>query len=214
MPRPTRQRLTPTKNGARRDDLIDKLIRLFLAEGFSDLSIEDLARRLRCSKSTLYNVAGSKEQIIAVVVRAFFRGATARVDTALAADRGDALSRIRTYLTAISTELAPATPDFFADLDSTPAALDIYRANTHAAARRVQDLVLESNAGRSRSDARFVGAVAAQIMEAIHRGEIETSTQLDDSSAYRALADLIVAALDGSGSAKDVHERTRRRGPS
>lgn len=212
MPRPTRQRSTPTRSTARRGDLIEKLIPLFLDEGFVDLSVEDLAKRLHCSKSTLYNVAASKEQILVVVVRAFFRQATERVESALAADDGDALSRIRTYLTAISVELAPATPDFFADLDGTPSTLEIYRDNTRAAARRVQDLVLEANAGRSHADATFVGAVAAQIMEAIHRGEIETATSLDDSAAYRALAELIVAGLrdettqDSSGDRRQKKE--------
>lgn len=44
----------------------------------------------------------------------------------------------------------------------------------------------------------FVGAVAAQVMDAIHRGEIKTTASLDDSTAYRALAELIVRSLQRS----------------
>jgi hypothetical protein len=54
----------------------------------------------------------------------------------------------------------------------------------------VQALVREAAPG---ADAAFVGAVAGQVMESIHRGEIKAQTGLDDSAAYAALAALIVA---------------------
>jgi hypothetical protein len=44
-------------------------------------------------------------------------------------------------------------------------------------------------------NAKFVGAVAAQTMELIHWGQIGAATGLDDSAAYRDLADLIVAGI-------------------
>lgn len=185
----------PTKTDLRRDALVGRLIEHFLTDGFADASIENLAHALRCSKSTLYSVAGSKEQIIVTVVKRFFRRAAGRVDDRTRHDSGDPLERIRTYLMAISAELAPASPAFFADLDAMPAAREIYHDNTGIAARRLHELVLEAVPATSRTHAVFVGAVAAQVMEAIHRGEIETETGLDDSAAYRALADLIVAGL-------------------
>jgi AcrR family transcriptional regulator len=95
--------------------VLDGLIELLLTDGFLVFSIEELATRLQCSKSTLYLVAPSKEQLIAAVVRAFFRRATDRVETRLAAEL-DPVRRIGTYLEAISIELAPASPAFFADL--------------------------------------------------------------------------------------------------
>src|SRR5690606_39629499 len=63
MPRPVRERHVPTRTTQRREELIERLIDVFLDEGFADTSIEDLAHALRCSKSTLYAVAASKEQI-------------------------------------------------------------------------------------------------------------------------------------------------------
>src|SRR5690606_18546588 len=75
----------------RRDELINELIDLFVREGFRDLSIEDLARELKRSKSTLYSVADSKEQIFVAVARAFFRRATARIEERMRAvdEHGD-----------------------------------------------------------------------------------------------------------------------------
>src|SRR5213076_1897274 len=48
---------------ARQRALLADLEALFLAEGFAAFTLDDLAGRLRCSKSTLYALAPSKEQL-------------------------------------------------------------------------------------------------------------------------------------------------------
>lgn len=175
--------------------MFDELVDIFLTEGFIRLSLADLAGRLHCSKSTLYALAPSKEQLIVTVVRHFFRRATDRVEAATEAPATPP-DRLLHYLVSISQQLAPASPTFFADVDAFGPAREIYRQNTTIAAQRVQDLVRAATPAGDRSvDAVFVGAVAGQVMEAIHRGEIEAATGLDDSAAYRALAGLIVAGV-------------------
>ncbi|WP_433152481.1 TetR/AcrR family transcriptional regulator [Actinomadura nitritigenes] len=181
--------MTETRAERRRAELVERLIEVFLDRGFAELSVAELAAVLRCSKSTLYAVAASREQIIVTVVRAFFRRATERVEAVVDASAGPR-ERVGAYLRAISAELAPASPAFFADLDAFAPAREIYKRNTLIAARRVQELVREAAPG---ADAAFVGAVAGQVMESIHRGEIKAQTGLDDSAAYAALASLIVA---------------------
>ncbi|MEU8801552.1 TetR/AcrR family transcriptional regulator [Spirillospora sp. NPDC048819] len=206
-------RATPTPRASRamlrRDALVGRLIDVFLDRGFAELSVAELAAALRCSKSTLYSVAASREQIIVTVVRAFFRRATDRVEAALDAVTragADPRDRVGAYLRAISGELAPASPAFFADLDAFPPAREIYKRNTGFAVRRVQGLVREAapctgadtgddSDDSDDADAAFVGAVAGQVMESIHRGEIKAQTGLDDSAAYAALASLIVARM-------------------
>ncbi|GGV39082.1 TetR family transcriptional regulator [Actinomadura cremea] len=183
-----------TRAERRRADLVERLTDLFLARGFAELGVADLAAELRCSKSTLYTVAASREQIIVTVVRAFFRRATGRVEAALDAvpARDGPRERVGAYLRAISAELAPASPAFFADLDAFPPAREIYKENTRFAVRRVRGLVREASPD---ADAAFAGAVAGQVMESIHRGDIKAQTGLDDSAAYAALAALIVARM-------------------
>lgn len=180
-----------TRAARRREALIGRLMEVFLDRGFAELSVADLAALLRCSKSTLYTVAPSREQIIAAVVRAFFRRATERVEAVLGSP-ADPRERVGAYLRAISAELAPASPAFFADLDAFAPAREIYKRNTAFAVRRVRGLVREAAPG---TDAAFAGAVAGQVMESIHRGEIKAQTGLDDSAAYAALASLIVARM-------------------
>lgn len=58
-------------NEARREQLLDELERIFRTEGFLHLRVGTLAGRLHCSRSTLYELAGSKEQLFARVVERF-----------------------------------------------------------------------------------------------------------------------------------------------
>ncbi|KAA1378334.1 TetR/AcrR family transcriptional regulator [Aeromicrobium fastidiosum] len=177
------------RTAALRDGIID----IVLAEGFLDLQLSDLAARLNCSKSTLYGIAPSKEQLLTSIVRTFFRRATERVEAAVDPS-APAVDRIGAYLNAVAVELAPASPQFFADLERFAPAGDIYRQNTQIAATRVQELVLEAAPG---IDPQFLGTVARLMMESIHRGDVSRATGLDDSAAYRALADLILAGVSG-----------------
>jgi len=182
------------RRSARHTQILDGLVELFLAAGFLRFSVEDLAERLQCSKSTLYAVAQSKEQLITAVVRAFFRGATERIEARLALET-DPVAGIRAYLEAISAELAPASTAFFADLDLFEPAREIYVHNTAIAAHRVQELVQAARLPGRTLDAAFIGTVAGATMESIQRGETAAMTGLSSATAYRLLADLIIAGV-------------------
>ena len=56
---------TPT---ARQLHLLDRLTHLLLAEGFAHLTLDQMAGRLRCSKTTLDSLADSKDQLAVRVV--------------------------------------------------------------------------------------------------------------------------------------------------
>lgn len=191
----------PAHVEARREALFDRLIPLFAAEGFLDCGMDDMARQARCSKTSLYLIGDTKEQIIVAVVRAFFRRATASIANSLD-HRSSPVEQIAQYLTLIAEYLAPATPRFFEDIDNFAPARDIYQQNTRIAADVVRALVLDAIGPSSPLDAEFVGTVAGLVMNAIHRKEIDAQTGLDDASAYRALAALIVAGVTASSGAK------------
>ena len=69
---------TQVRGAARKAQLLDQLVELLLAEGFAHLTLDELATRLRCSKSTLYGLADSKEQLVRAATVHFFRRATER----------------------------------------------------------------------------------------------------------------------------------------
>ena len=54
--------------------IVEELERIFFAEGFLHLSTEDLARRLRCSKQTLYVLAKSREELFVLIIERLLAG--------------------------------------------------------------------------------------------------------------------------------------------
>lgn len=189
---------SPTRRGAaRHSELFDALLDLLLAEGFADLTLDELAGRLRCSKRTLYALAGSKEQLVRAAVVRFFERATTRVEAAVAAVDAPA-DRVATYLRAVAAELAPASARFVDDVAAFPPAAEVYARNTEAAARRVGELIREGVAAGAFRDVpvSFAAEVIASTMVAIQQRRIAGATGLADAEAYEALAALLLHGLE------------------
>lgn len=180
----------------RQAQLLDELVALVLADGFAGLTLDDVAARLHCSKSTLYGVAGSREQLVRAAVVAFFTRATAAVEDALAGVGGHR-ERVAAYLRAVATQLRPASHAFVTDLAAFPPARAVYERNTAIAARRVQELIADGVAAGEFRDvhAVFVADVVASVMVRIQARQVAAATGLDDAAAYDELADLVLHAI-------------------
>ena len=180
----------------RQAELLDQLEELFLAEGFARFTLDDLALRLRCSKSTLYALAGSKEQLAQRVIKHFFRKATDAVEARTVTVQDPAL-RVTAYLTAVAAALAPAGPAFHRDLDSFAPGREIYERNTALAADRVRELIAGGvTQGRFRDvHPALVADTVTTLMLRIGRGDTTRATGLDDATAYRELAALLLHGI-------------------
>jgi AcrR family transcriptional regulator len=189
-------RMVTSTSSARRDELLEALVELFLAEGFGQFTLADIAARLRCSKSTLYALGHSKEQVTVNAVVAFFRRATASVEAATAA-HVDPAARLVGYLRAVADALRPASPAFMADLAGHPATRAVYERNTEAAAKRVRELIEEGiSAGAFRIVNRaFAADTIAATMRRIQTGGVLAATGLHDADAYEELAGLVLHGL-------------------
>ncbi len=181
---------------ARQDELFDQLVTLFLAEGFREQTIDALAARLRCSKTTLYALAGTRDELVRAVVVHFFRTATSQVEAGLDAAAG-ARERIVAYLQGVAAQLKPASPEFFDDVAAAPAAREVYEQNTRAAARRVRQLVAEGVASGAFRPVHvaFVADVLTATMVRIQQRDVAAATGLGDAEAYTELAELVVRGL-------------------
>jgi AcrR family transcriptional regulator len=180
----------------RQAELLDQLEALFLAEGFARFTLDELAVRLRCSKSTLYALAGSKERLALRVIRHFFRKATGAVEAQTVTEADPAL-RVTAYLSAVARALAPAGPAFHRDLDSFPPGREVYERNTALAAERVRELIAEGVAqGRFRDvHPALIADTVTTLMFRIGRGDTARATGLDDAAAYRELAALLLHGI-------------------
>jgi AcrR family transcriptional regulator len=180
----------------RQAELLDQLEAVFLAEGFGRFTLEDLAVRLHCSKSTLYALAGSKEQLAQRVVRHFFRKATDAVEAHTVREVDPGL-RVVAYLTAVARALAPAGSAFHRDLEGFPPGREIYERNTAMAAERVRQLIAEGVAQRRFREVHpaLIADTVTTLMLRIGRGETARATGLDDAEAYRELAALLLHGI-------------------
>lgn len=181
----------------RRTELFDGLLALMLDDGFAHLQIADLAARLHCSRSTLYTLAGSKEQLVTKTVTHFFRTATDQVESRVA-DAATSRDAVVEYLIAVGDALLPASAQFMADLHAFAPTRELYEQNTAAAAARVRGLIAAGvAAGEFRDvDAAFAGDLAATMMSRIQRRDVEAHTGLDDAQAYRQLASILTRGID------------------
>jgi AcrR family transcriptional regulator len=177
--------------------LFDELVTLFLSEGFADLTLDDIAARLHCSKSTLYTLAPSKEQLVHGAAVHFFKQATETIEKRVATVTG-ARQRITTYLNAVGDVLAVASDEFMADLDAFAPARAVYERNTQIAARRVHELIAEGVAtGEFRNvHAAFAADLVTTMMVRIQQRGVLASTGLDDAGAYRELAALLTDGIN------------------
>ena len=181
---------------ARQVDLLDRLTDLLLADGFAHLTLDQIAAELRCSKTTLYALASSKDQLAVRVVNNFFRRATELVEARVAVRRAPE-RRIEAYLDGIAEALGPASRQFIADVAGFGPARETYRDNAVAAARRVRELIDEAASAKAVAsvDADFVATWIGLSIEAIQRGEFAERAGLSDAAAFGELSRLVSRAL-------------------
>ncbi|MEV4598621.1 TetR/AcrR family transcriptional regulator [Amycolatopsis sp. NPDC049253] len=182
---------------ARQQALLAELETLFLAEGFAGFTLDDLAARLRCSKSTLYALAPSKEQLAVKVVAHFFRGAAKRIETRIEGI-DDARKLIGEYLAGVSEHLNRASPAFMTDIAQFEPARDTYQLNSRAAARRIRAFIDKGVADGVFRDvhARLVAEMTGLIVEGIQTGVLGRRTDVSDAEAFTALGELLLGGLN------------------
>jgi AcrR family transcriptional regulator len=185
-----------TRRTRRQSELLDRLLSLFLAEGFSRFTLDDLAAELRCSKTTLYALAPSKEQLAVEVVKHYFKGATAAVESAVA-EQHTHEGRIAAYLNEVAHQLRPASRVFLDDVATFAPARSVYERNTRIAAERVRTLIADGIASRAFRDVHvgFAAEMVAHTMQAIQRGDIARRTGLNDADAYAELGSVLLHSL-------------------
>ena len=180
----------------RRDQLLRRLEELILADGFADLTVDELAAQLQCSKSTLYAIASGKERLVTVVLRHFFRDAAVRIEDRVATI-SDPTDRIGLYLALVGEEMRKMSRECHMDMVSNDATYEIWALNAHASAHRVREFIREGvDAGKFRGvHAEFVGESVNVLVDGIQHGEFLARTGLTSGEAYTELSDLVLAAL-------------------
>ena len=182
---------------ARQQALLGDLEALFLAEGFAVFTLDDLAGRLRCSKSTLYALAPSKEQLAVKVVTRFFRGAAERIEERIDGI-DDAPKLIGEYLAGVAEHLNRASAAFMRDLAEFGPAREAYQLNSRFAAKRLRQFIDKGVADGVFRDvhARLIAEMTGLIIEGIQTGVLAQRTEVSDADAFTALGELLLGGLN------------------
>lgn len=201
-PAPTESRADAAAAGRRKVDrqrhseLRAQIEEALLQEGFVDLNMDDLAARLRCSKSTLYGVAGSKNALVVSVVKQFFEQATRAIEEATSAEV-DCRRKVKVYLRGVGREMGRHSPQFYLDMVSYEPAAEIYAINSAAASRRVREIIDEGvRAGQFRAvDAAFASELIVLAIDGVRSGRLLEPTGLSAGEAFAEIADILLDGL-------------------
>ncbi|MEU5694907.1 TetR/AcrR family transcriptional regulator [Actinosynnema sp. NPDC020468] len=186
-----RRPLTP-----RQVELLGRLEALVLSEGFAHLTLDDLAARLHCSKSTLYTLAASKEQLSVRVVGRYFKGAAERIETRIGGIE-DVRTRIGTYLAGAAEELRRASAQFITDVSAFAPTRTTYERNARAAAERIREFIQDGvKEGVFRDvHASLIAEMAGLLIEGIQTGVLTRRARVSDAEAFTALGELLLDGL-------------------
>jgi len=99
--------------------IVEELERIFFAEGFLHLGTEELARRLRCSKQTLYVLAKSREELFVLIIERFLAAIRAQAQQAVSA-ASDRAAALASCLEAIRMAAGKISVSFARDLAEFP----------------------------------------------------------------------------------------------
>jgi AcrR family transcriptional regulator len=186
-----------TVDTARLQELLAQAGDIVLAEGFTSITMDQLAQRLGCSKATLYSVAGTKDQLVQTITRHFFNTAAEEIEQAVAT-QSDPAQRIRTYLAGVGEAMRRHSPAFYDDMVSYEPTARIYRRNSETAARRVHQMIDDGvQAGSFRNvNGPFAAQVVALAIDAVQSGDLLHTTELSAADAFTELGDLLLDGLN------------------
>jgi AcrR family transcriptional regulator len=103
-------------NNGRREELLDGVMAIITARGFSQVRTAELARELHCSESSLYKIAPSKDSLILLAIRRW--GELTLEALEVRAKEGETASeRARAYFRAGAESTRPLSLAFYADVE-------------------------------------------------------------------------------------------------
>ena len=194
-PKPVLSRTKERQLTKRKRDLLDQLGELF-NNGFSHLTMAEIARHLNCSLRTLYSLAPSRDELVLIVVDRNLWQVGRAAMRAITLDRGP-LEAIRTYLRAANMAVANTTEVFAHDLAAVPEAQqlsDEHSSYLVAVTRCLLDLALELG-DIGNVDTAAIARVIAGVGRDFSRAAVMTSLQSSPKEAADQAVDVILHGL-------------------
>ncbi|MCA0327449.1 MAG: TetR/AcrR family transcriptional regulator [Proteobacteria bacterium] len=122
------------------DEFMDQLTDLLCREGIKNLTIGEMAARLRCSRRRLYEIARTKEEIFCAAVEHYLRRQL-REGEALLEQEQDQIAALAAYLDVGVRASAGISLQFVRDLEDSARARACFDAYQQARADKLSEFV-------------------------------------------------------------------------
>ena len=180
----------------RREEIRNGLEKIFLREGFRDLTIDRLAKRLRCSNRTLYEIAPSKEEMFLLILDRWLERIR-HLGWQGALEHTDPIKRIEAFLDPGVSETREASADFVEDVRSYLPAKQMLARHQEERMKFLEDIVSD---GIKRGSFRSVHPylVAEVLLSAVTRIDeldFQSRSGLTFSEAFAELYELLLHGL-------------------
>ncbi len=186
----------PRRRSARQEELLDALEAIVLSEGFGGLTVGDLANRLSCSRSTLYALAPSKEELFLTLEEHFLT----RVQTnalACAARETDPANRLIGYIAGAIESVRDVGTPYLAEVSAyTPARqlLAEFQRTTIGHLRTLIEAGIADGAFHA-LNARITAEVLDAAVSRIQDPRVLAETGLTASEALEHVSQLLTQGL-------------------
>jgi AcrR family transcriptional regulator len=191
-------RLGPGANelSERGREILDQLEIIIVDEGFASLTVARIAARLRCSRSTLYELAPTKDELVLVVVDRRLRR-IGRMKSQRMNELADHAAKIKMVISGEFLELRQTNTRFLEDVARTPAVQRLISNHFRYGVALLREVIDEGVVvGRFRPlHSLIVAEVIDAALARIQRPDLLRDTGLSFDRATVELMDLLCAGL-------------------
>ncbi len=184
------RRLSP-----RQEEVLDVVERVFVREGINAVRIGELAAEASCSRSTLYELAPSKEALLLLVLDRMMRRIMRRGAEAID-EAADPLGRVRAMLTSGALDFAALGPQFLEAVRQYPPARLLFDRRI-AEGRDALEWLIEDAVAAGQFRAVDAAVIADAIIAILLRFTDPQFARLRKIRSSTGLAELVDVLLDG-----------------
>ena len=179
----------------RQEEVLDVVEAVFLRKGIRAVRIGELAAEASCSRSTLYELAPSKEDLLLLVLDRMMRRIMQRGTRAIA-QATDPVDRLRAVMMSGALDLSALGPRFIEAVRQHPPARLLFDRRI-AEGRDVLELLVSQAVESGRFRAVSPATVAEAIVAVLLRFTDPEFVRTDRMSVTDGLAELADVLLDG-----------------
>lgn len=193
---PDRVGVSDRKLSQRQIEVLDGLDTIVVGEGFSGVTMQQLASRLKCSRRTLYELAPSKDELVLFVIDRRMRR-TGRLAAEALELFDDPAERLIEFVMAGGSRMRHTTLRYQEDIVGFPAARRLVSAHYRYATLIVEEIVadgIERGVFRPMR-AALVAEIADAAFERFQDPAVLQVHGLDFEGAAREVVELLSAAL-------------------